>query len=290
MVGKGGGFTCVLKRILFLIALASLTALSAAKPYLSSGDYAKYVQRLTCSVEDADTDDTIRVRRIKYGVSRKGRPLYAHIVDPARSVDAPVRNVYIIGAQHGDERSTKPVLEYFVRELGTLSNDFRNRRRIIVIPNYNPDGYKRNHRLNADNIDLNRDFPSSDGHEDAPRAAETSAFMKLMAKYPPYSMYNIHQPFRVVLYYPEDAAFARPFSALSDYPLGTGVGYPTPGSLGTYAREKKIPIITVELSRNMKAAVAPYLFEEVRLALYYAGFGCIPAPAQKSRIETYIAE
>lgn len=286
----GTSFTRVFNRILILSLITGSTFITAAKPYLSSGDYARYVKRLACSVDDPDTDHKIPVRRIRYGSSKKGRPLYAHIVDPAKSTNSPVRNVYVIGAQHGDERNTKPVLEYFVRELGALSNDFRNRRRIIVIPNYNPDGYKRYHRLNADNIDLNRDFPSSDGHEGAPRAPETSAFMKLMQKYPPYSMYNIHQPFRAVLYYPEDAAFARPFSTLSDYPLGTGVGYPTPGSLGTYAREKKIPIITVELSRNMKPAVAPYLFEEVRFALYYASFGCIPKPAQKSRIETYISE
>ncbi|AFM14568.1 peptidase M14 carboxypeptidase A [Turneriella parva DSM 21527] len=284
------GCTQVIRSISCVLVLGVTIAVGAAKPYLSAGDYAKYVQRLTCSVEDPDHDDKIRVRKLRYGTSGKGRALIAHIVEPAKSLSDKARNVYVIGAQHGDERNTKIVLEYFVRELATLSNDFRNRRRIIVIPNYNPDGYKRYHRLNASNIDLNRDFPSSDGHEDAPRASETAAFMKLMEKYPAYSMYNIHQPFRVVLYYPEDESFARPFSLLSDYPLGTGVGYPTPGSLGTYMREKKVPIITVELARHMKAAVAPYIYEEIRLALYYSAFGCIPKPAQKSRIETYIAE
>ncbi len=284
------GCTQVIGRISCVLALGFTAAVGAAKPYLSAGDYAKYVKRLTCSVEDPDHDDKIRVKKYRYGTSEKGRALLAHIVEPAKPLSDKVRNVYIIGAQHGDERNTKLVLEYFVRELATLSNDFRNRRRIIVIPNYNPDGYTRYHRLNASNIDLNRDFPSADGHEDAPRAPETAAYMKLMAKYPPYSMYNIHQPFRVVLYYPEDESFARPFSLLSDYPLGTGVGYPTPGSLGTYMREKKVPIITVELARHMKAAVAPYIYEEIRLALYYSAFGCIPQPAQKSRIESYIAE
>jgi protein MpaA len=290
MAQRGHGLTQVIRWISYLMALGVTFAVGAAKPYLSSGDYAKYVQRLTCSVDDPDQDDKIRLKKVRYGTSGKGRPLFAHIVEPANSLNAKARNVYILGAQHGDERNTKIVLDFFVRELATLSNDFRNRRRIIVIPNYNPDGYRRYHRLNASNIDLNRDFPSADGHEDAPRAPETAAFMKLLEKYPAYSMYNIHQPFRVVLYYPEDESFARPFSLLSDYPLGTGVGYPTPGSLGTYMREKKVPIITVELARHMKAAVAPYIFEEIRFALYYSAFGCIPKPAQKSRIESYIAE
>jgi len=34
------------------------------------------------------------------------------------------------------------------------------------------------------------------------------------------------------------------------YPVSASIGYPTPGSLGTYAGvERKIPIITLELPR-----------------------------------------
>ncbi|MBL8034404.1 MAG: succinylglutamate desuccinylase/aspartoacylase family protein [Leptospiraceae bacterium] len=275
--------------ILLTLVAFPLCVSAGEKPYLSSGAHAKLIDRLSCQVDDPDTRAHIKPRKYQYGKSAKGKPLIAYIVEPAREA-ARQENLYLMAAQHGDERNTRKVLEYFVREIRTLSADYRNERRVIVIPVYNPDGYRRNNRLNSAAVDLNRDFPSSDGDETNPKAPETEAFMALMEKYPPKHIYNLHQPFRVVLYYPEDLELAKTFAQLSDYPLGQGVGYPTPGSLGTYAREKKIPIITVELSRSMRAAMAPFIYEEVRLALFNAAFGCIPQHAKKSRLETYLAE
>lgn len=269
--------------------LFSVGILAADKPYLSSGAYAKLVDRLVCAVEDADKAIKIRARKYEYGQSGKKRPLTAFIVEPAKGTER-AENIYLLAAQHGDERNTSKVLEYFLREVKKISADYRNNRRIVVIPLYNPDGYKSNTRNNTKSVDLNRDFPSTDGNEENPQAPETQAFMALMKKYPPKQIFNLHQPFRVVLFYPGDEELAKPFAQLSDYPLGQDVGYPTPGSLGTYARENKIPIITVELSRSMRAALAPFIYEEVRLALFNAAFGCIPRDAKKSHIETYLAE
>lgn len=259
------------------------------RPYLSSGAHAKLVDKLSCEVEDPDKQVKMRPRKYQYGKSTKGKPLFAYIVDPAKGMQG-AENLYLIAAQHGDERNSRKVLEYFLREVKTLSADYRNHRRVIIVPVYNPDGYKRNQRSTTKSVDLNRDFPSSDGNEANPQASETEGFLALMEKYPPKHIYNLHQPFRVVLAYPEDVELAKPFAQLSDYPLGQGVGYPTPGSLGTYAREKKISVITVELSRSMRAAMAPFIYEEVRLALFNAAFGCIPRDARKSHLETYLAE
>lgn len=271
------------------VVLPFFSVIAAEKPYLSSGAHWKLVKSLTCKVEDPDSEEKIRPRQYRYGTSQKKKPLVAHIVEPAGSV-TDADNIYIIAAQHGDERNTKRVLDFFLREIRLLSRDYRTDHRIIVIPLYNPDGYKKKDRLAADETDLNRDFPTSDGNAENPRAPETRAFMKLMKKYPPYAIYNLHQPFRVVLAYPGDEELGKPFAQLSDYPLGQDVGYPTPGSLGTWGQEKKIPVVTVELSRSMKEAVAPFIYEEVRLALFHAGFGCIPRAAHKSRIEKYLAE
>jgi protein MpaA len=278
----------VSRAFLFLVFCACATR-SAERPYLSSGDYWKLVQRLTCSREVEDKR-LIEPRRYRYGTSEKKRPLIAYIVDPAPESKADAENIYIIGAQHGDERNTKRVVEYFLREIRLLSRDYRSNNRIVIIPNYNPDGYAQKQRVSATGVDLNRDFPTSDGDEDNPKAKETRAFMRLMRKYPPDVIYNLHQPFRVVLYYPGDEELAKPFAQLSDYPLGHDVGYPTPGSLGTYGREKEIPVITVELSRSMDKAAAAFIFDEVRLALFHAAFGCIPKHAHGSRLKKYLAE
>ena len=41
---------------------------------------------------------------------------------------------------------------------------------------------------------------------------------------------------------------AQEFSLLNNYPLQEDIGYPTPGSFGTYCGiERKIPTITLEL-------------------------------------------
>jgi protein MpaA len=274
--------------VVFERGTARLMAAEKEKPYKSSGDYERLVQKLTCDVDDPDADSKIQVKKITYGHTMKKRHLVAHIVEPSRTAHREQKNIFLLAAQHGDERNTKRVLDYFVREMKLLSRDFRNERRIIIVPLYNPDGYKKNQRMTTGEIDLNRDFPTSDGDEENPKSPETRAFMKLLKKYPPTRIYNIHQPFRVVLAPEGDEEVAKPFATLADYPLGQDVGYPTPGSLGTYGRENNIPVITVELARSMKRIMAPYIYEEVRLALFHAAFGCIPAPARKSRLEKYL--
>lgn len=278
-----------MKRGVLALLFCACATRAAERPYLSSGAHAKLVGELTCKIA-AEDRKKITPRQYRYGVSAKKRPLIAHIVEPAPGGAEDADNVYLIAAQHGDERNTRRVLEYLLREIRALSRDYRNDHRIIMIPNYNPDGYAKNQRTASTGIDLNRDFPTSDGDAESPRAAETQAFLQLMRRYPPYVIYNLHQPFRVVLLYPGDEEIARPFAQLSDYPLGQSVGYPTPGSLGTYGREKKIPVVTVELSRSMNPSVAPFIFEEVRLALFNAAFGCIPKEAHRSRIDKYLAE
>ncbi|MBV6494369.1 MAG: hypothetical protein LDLANPLL_02402 [Turneriella sp.] len=274
---------------IFLSATTPSTVL-AEKKYLSSYAHRKYIEERTCEAPQKLSKQKIRLKKILYGKSKKGRALIAYIVPPKSTNEDKIKNVFILASQHGDEKNASRVLDLFVRELRTLPASYRNNRRILIIPLYNPDGYHNNDRFAAGKIDLNRDFPSSNGAEGAPHAPETKAFMRLLEKYPANFIYNMHQPFRVVLHYPEDLELAKPFAIMSDYPLSSSVGYPTPGSLGTWAREKKIPTITVELSRSMRKVMTPFIYEEVRLALFHSAFGCIPQKAIASRIEKYLQE
>jgi len=278
--------------MIFIVGLAAVDAAEpkpSQKPYFSSGAFMRYVTKLACKASAGGGTNALRVRKVKYGMSERKQPLFAYVAHPEEDTGTEIENVYLIAGQHGDEQNSSRALDYFVRELKATRADYLESRRIIVVPKYNPDGFKKNHRLNAKKVDLNRDFPTTDG-EDNPHAVETKAFLRLMKKYPASYIYNFHQPFRVVLYNPEDEEIAKPFALLADYPMGQDVGYPTPGSLGIYSREKKIPIITVELMRSMRPAMAPFIYEEIRLALFNAAFGCIPKSAQKSHLEKYLAE
>ena len=281
------------KIFIFFISLLFLFAEQAypEKRYLSSGAHWEFIEKNLCEKPDKIVNQRIKIERKQYGKSAHRRPLWAYIVHPRPdTVPDAVKNIYLIAAQHGDEQNTTRVLEYFLQDMQPLSRSWLSRHRVILIPLYNPDGYKKNSRLAKDDIDLNRDFVTSDAPAENPKAPETHAFLKLLETYPANMIYNFHQPFRVVLHEPEDEEVAKPFAIISDYPLGQGVGYPTPGSLGTYGRENKIPVITVELARSMKKLMAPFIYEEVRLALFHAAFGCIPKTALKSTLEKRVSD
>lgn len=278
-----------MKKIFCLICIPLFCVTPSEKKYLSSWEHSKLIESLTCKIDTPLDERKIKTKAISYGKSQKGKNLVAYIVQSEKGAE-PVQNVYLIAAQHGDERNSKVVLDYFLREVRLLSRDFQNNHRILVIPLYNPDGYSRRNRLALNKTDLNRDFPTDDAGAENPKALETEAFLSLMRKYPPKVIFNLHQPFRVVLPNKGSDSYGKEFATLSDYPLGHGVGYPTPGSLGTWAAENEIQIVTVEMSRSMRKAMAPFIYEEVRLALFNAAFGCIPRPAHRSRLEKYLDE
>lgn len=69
--------------------------------------------------------------------------------------------IVFVGGLHGNEKSSTITLNSWVDELERLSQNIPSDKTIIVIPNTNPDGYAVSSRLNANGIDLNRNFPSN---------------------------------------------------------------------------------------------------------------------------------
>ena len=62
---------------------------------------------------------------------------------------------------------------------------------------------------------------------------------------------TIHAPYKVVNYDGDAKALAEIISEITKYPVQSDIGYPTPGSFGTYAGiDKKIPTITLELDEK----------------------------------------
>ena len=59
------------------------------------------------------------------------------------------------------------------------------------------------------------------------------------------------EPYKVVNYDGPAESVAQEISKLIDYKVEENIGYPTPGSFGTYCGiEKNIPTITLELPEN----------------------------------------
>ena len=133
-----------------------------------------------------------------FGTSVQGRPLVAY---HRKGSSQPTRRVAVFGVIHGDERAGHLVIDALMT--AALPTDLD----LWLIPTINPDGEAAGSRQNADNVDLNRNFPadwetrtplSSGKYYSGPSPAsepETRATMTLFALIQPTISVWYHQPF-----------------------------------------------------------------------------------------------
>ena len=163
------------------------------------------------------------------------------------------KNILVIGVFHGDEPQGKFLIEQYLKE----NNDTR----LLFIPCLNPDGMAQNTRTNANGVDLNRNFPTQNwelterneffGGESAGSEIETGFITEIIEIYNPELILTLHAPFKVVNYDGNAQEISEKISQIINYPVEPSIGYPTPGSFGTYAGiERKIPTITLELDEE----------------------------------------
>lgn len=178
-------------------------------------------------------------------------------------------NVLVIGCMHGDEPQGKYlILEYLKSNTET---------KLLFIPCLNPDGVKNNTRVNANGVDLNRNFPTKNwelteknnfyGGQEPASEIETKFLINVIEEYKPELILTLHAPYKVVNYDGDALNIAQKISEIIKYPVEASIGYPTPGSFGTWAGiEKNIPTITLELDEeiNVKELRKP-VFEIFKL-------------------------
>lgn len=181
----------------------------------------------------------------------------------------PVR-VYLIGLIHGDEPEGFSAL-HAVRPL--LQNQAGVRVRLV--PDMNPDGRHAASRGNARGIDLNRNWPASNFAPHARRGPaplsepETRAVHDDLLAFGPDLLVVLHSisrggPFVNFDGPPPASDLAHAFASAAAagdhrWRVVASMGYPTPGSLGTFAGlDLGIPTLTVEFERGHEpnAAVA----------------------------------
>jgi hypothetical protein len=108
--------------------------------------------------------DVSEIHTIGYSVEE--RPIKAIKITDNPGVEEVEPEVRLIGAHHGNEKISYMILFYFLQRLANEyneaeSNDFKrlvNNTELWVVPMMNPDGVHYNHRRNANNVDLNRDY------------------------------------------------------------------------------------------------------------------------------------
>jgi protein MpaA len=197
----------------------------------------------------------IRHASSSYGSSVDGVPLTVYIPDGGST------DVVILAAIHGDETETTVVVSEALRCLP------RGDLRAAVILCGNPDGLLRGTRGNGRGVDLNRNFPTSNwspepvcyksrandardialspGSEPASEP-ETRALLSLLERLKPRAIVSLHSALACI----DDSGASHLGRQLADrcaLPFLTEIGYPTPGSMGTWAGEQGMNLVTLEL-------------------------------------------
>lgn len=193
-------------------------------------------------------------RRVHLGSSVQGRPL--EYVSLGHGSDC----VFILATIHGDEDAgtglVHELADYLLEHPGLIEG-----RRIVLMPNANPDGMANQTRGNANGVDLNRNFPASNfsGSERHGTSAlsepESVAIERILKEHRPRRIVSIHQPLRYgnacIDHDGPAHDLALAMARHTDIPAKK-IGS-RPGSLGSYAGlTLETPIITLELPKRAK--------------------------------------
>lgn len=191
------------------------------------------------------------------------------------------QTVFIIGVFHGDEPEGEFLINKLMDEIN-LNPDLIGNNKILFIPCLNPDGKDLKTRTNSNGVDLNRNFPTKNWELSAEKDSyysgispvseiETKFLMEIIEEYKPDRILTLHTPYRVVNYDGPAKEIAEKISQINGYPVEESIGYPTPGSFGTYCGiERNIPVITLELPEN--ESVKKLWDDNKEVFYYFAGF------------------
>ena len=173
--------------------------------------------------------------------------------------------VLVVGGIHGDELSSAAVALHWIKLAQQLPADVHWR----FIPVLNPDGLmaKPAKRVNANGVDLNRNFPTPNWERDAkvywekrtgkdPRRwpgnkplsePETQFLFDEMTRFKPNLIVSIHAPYGVLDF---DGPTVPPSKLGRLYLDQVGI---FPGSLGNYGGvHKRMPVVTIELPSALR--------------------------------------
>jgi murein peptide amidase A len=213
------------------------------------------------------------------GASVRGISLYAHEARPAspaqRDTKIPLR-VLLIGGIHGDELTSPEIVLNWIKRLPeTDANTYHWK----VVPLVNPDGFfaTKPQRTNANGVDLNRNFPTTDWATKAkfywekqvakdPRRypgkaplsePESKWLHDQIESFKPHAIVSVHAPLGVLDF---DGPAPAPRKIGRLYLDQVGV---YPGSLGNYSGiQKGVPVVTLELPHALNM---PSAFEQDRM-------------------------
>lgn len=195
----------------------------------------------------------------KFGETKLKLPIHAFRFKAATN-PAQKAHVLIIGGVHGDEPEgvvgARGLLEVFRQNYNLDLN-------IVIVPEFNPEGVLLKTRGNSNKVDLNRNLPTKDWTSVAateryypgPTALsekENQALVTWLKENKTNLIISLHS-WKPMLNTNGDIPEAQVIAKHTGYIIEPDIGYPTPGSLGTYAGlENGVPTLTYEIERDIQ--------------------------------------
>ncbi|HEY0847727.1 MAG TPA: M14 family murein peptide amidase A [Noviherbaspirillum sp.] len=244
--------------------LATALCLPAFAATATPVQQAEWCKRLTARLPGVSVATCQRSGLAPTGASsRNGFPILMRAFPAAKPGKRrePVR-VLLLGGIHGDELTAGAIVFHWMQWLNTpAAQEFHWH----VAPVVNPDGLlaPKPQRVNANGVDLNRNFPTPGWERDAkhywikttgsdprrfpgqsPLSEPESRWLNdEMERFRPHVIISVHAPFGVLDFDGPKSKAPRRFGRL--YYSRVGV---YPGSLGNYGgMHKNVPVITIEL-------------------------------------------
>lgn len=159
----------------------------------------------------------------------------------------------LVGGVHGDEPASVEAVLVWMATWSAPPD-----RELLIVPALNPDGIAANRKDSARGVDLNRNFPARNfttvhppGYDPGSHGGsepETQALVQLVEQRQPSWVVAVHAPFACINHDGPSAAWAEAVARACGWPARADLGYPTPGSLGSWLGvERGLPVLTIEL-------------------------------------------
>jgi protein MpaA len=246
----------------FGMLLAVCFAATAAPAPTPATQQLEWCKRLSARLSSLSVKNCQASALVPSGAfSHKGFPILTRRIPAAKGAPAQPLRVMLLGGIHGDELTASAIVFQWLLLMQTPDAQQLS---WSVVPVVNPDGLlaPRPKRVNANGVDLNRNFPTPGWAEEAPRywaqatrsdprrfpgktalsEPETRWLYDEMERFKPQVIISVHAPFGVLDFDGPAPAPTR-FGRLLINRVGV-----YPGSLGNYSgRHKNVPVITIEL-------------------------------------------
>ena len=168
-------------------------------------------------------------------------------------------HLLILAGVHGDETEGVIVAKALLSE---WIKDYPYNIKTTLIPLFNPDGVFQKRRVNENLVDLNRNLPTKDWNPEVSKEKyhpgkspnsepENQALTEWIEKNSPSFIISLHSWKPMLNVNGNCEPISKILSQKTGYKITENIGYPTPGSLGTYSgKERNIPTLTYEIERG----------------------------------------